>query len=143
MNFNIQKDGKGGIVISEDSFEMLIRLFEDQRYVISSRDNNLQNIIDSYIDICKETLYQKFVCEIQDEENYLYKRYENQIDYHEWTMEDLMKISGVFNTTIGKPLIGRSNHHTKCLTISDNGFINRAWTNDEIEFMTKIINDKQ
>ena len=117
MEVNAIKDGNGNVVISEDSFEMLLACLDNQKFVGESPQNgdslsvgednywkgqeDIQNTIDSYNTECRKILHQKYIFETKNDGYYLTKKYEHQNDITPWSGEDVELVMEIFkNTTI-------------------------------------------
>jgi hypothetical protein len=115
IKVNAIKDGKGNIVISEDSFEMLLACLDNQKFVGESPQNadslsvgedkywkgqeDIQNTIDQYNRQCRDILHQKYVFSLSEDGYYLSKRYEYQSEDTEWTGEDVGLVYELFKDT--------------------------------------------
>jgi hypothetical protein len=197
MKIEAKKDGKGNIVISEDSFEMVLACLDNQKFVGEQPQNgdslsfgedeywkgqqDIQNAIDHYNRECRKILHQKYVLRTESDGYFLAKRYEHQTEDTEWTGEDVALVYELFKDTriiyekpenllpldgseeimqgtepIGKTedgwmvvepeptpwLIERPlRYDYEYLTISEDGKTNRPWKKDEIEKITKILNE--
>lgn len=168
---NAIKDGKGNIIISEDSFEMILNCLDNQKF------------IDNYNKECRNILNRKYVLRTESDGYFLAKRYENQTEDTQWTEVDVGLVYELFKDTrivyketrnilpldgsekimegikpIGKTedgwiavepeprpwLIERSlRYDYDYLTISEDGKKNRPWKKDEIEKITKIVNQEK
>lgn len=152
MEVNAIKDGNGNVVISEDSFEMLLACLDNQKFVGESPQNgdslsvgednywkgqeDIQNTIDSYNTECRKILHQKYIFETKNDGYYLTKKYEHQNDITPWSGEDVELVMEIFkNTTINieRPL----RYDGDYLTISEDGITNRPWKKEEIEIIKK------
>lgn len=189
MKVDAIKDGKGNIVISEDSFEMLLACLDNQKFVGESPQNadsisvgkeaywkgqqDIQDTIDQYNRSCRDILHQKYVFSLSEDGYYLSKRYENQIEDTEWTGEDVGLVYELFKDTRivyekreglfpldgseeikqgDKPIGKRADgwiaveaeprpwmierplmYDGQYLTISEDGFKNRPWKQEEVE----------
>ena len=176
MKVDVIKDGKGNIVISEDSFEMLLNCLDNQKFIHeqngSVKDEN-QKVIDDFNQECRDILHQKYVFSLSEDGYYLSKRYENQIEDTEWTgedvglvyelfkdtriiykkREDLLPLDGSEEIKEGTEPIGKTKdgwiatepkprpwlierpmmYDGQYLTISEDGFKNRPWKQEEVE----------
>ena len=115
MKVNAIKDGKGNIIISEDSFEMLLACLDNQKFVGESPQNadslsvgedkywkgqeDIQNTIDQYNRQCRDILHQKYVFSLSEDGYYLSKRYEQQSEDTEWSGEDVGLVYDLFKDT--------------------------------------------
>jgi len=191
-----KKDGKGNIIISEDSFEMVLACLDNQKFVgelpingdsISVGENeyfktqkDIQDVIDYYNRQCRKILHQNYKLRTESDGYFLAKRYEHQTEDTEWTGDDVHLVYELFKDTrikyeetrdilpldgseeimsgtepIGKTkdgwiavkpeprpwLIERAlRYDCQYLTISEDGFTNRPWKQEEIEKIEKILN---
>lgn len=196
MKVEAIKDGKGNIVITENSFEMLLACLDNQKFVHEAPQNgdsfsvgeatykttqkDIQETIDIYNRECRNILHQKYVFGVTHNGLSLYKKYELQNENTEWTGEDVGLVYSLFKDTIRKvgppkdllPLDGTEDiksdskpigktedgwivceptqqpwlierplmYDGEFLTISEDGFNNRPWTQEEINNITKIFN---
>lgn len=115
MELKAIKDGKGNIVISEDSFEMLLACLDNQKFVgeppqngdsasvgedyYNKTQHEIQKTIDEYNSECRKILHQKYVFETLHNGLSLCKRYEHQKDYTEWSVEDVLLVHSLFKDT--------------------------------------------
>lgn len=115
MKIEAKKDGKGNIIISEDSFEMVLACLDNQRFVGEQPQNadslsvgkdeywkgqqDIQNTIDHYNRECRKILHQKYVLRTESEGYFLVKRYEHQTEDTEWTGEDIGLVNELFKDT--------------------------------------------
>lgn len=115
MKIEAKKDGKGNIVISEDSFEMVLACLDNQKFVGEQPKNgdslsivkheywegqqDIQNAIDYYNKECKKILHQKYVLRTESDGYFLAKRYEHQTEDTEWTGEDVGLVYELFKDT--------------------------------------------
>ena len=115
MKIEAKKDGKGNIVISEDSFEMILACLDNQKFVGELPQNgdslsvgedkyfttqqDIQNVIDSYNRECRKILHQKYVLRTESDGYFLAKKYEHQSEDTEWTGEDVGKVYELFKDT--------------------------------------------
>lgn len=197
MKIEAKKDGKGNIVISEDSFEMVLACLDNQKFVGEQPQNgdslsvgedeywkgqqDIQNTIDHYNRECRKILHQKYILRTESDGYFLAKKYEHQTEDTEWTGEDIGLVYELFKDTriiyekpekllpldgseeimegtkpIGKTedgwmvvepkptpwLIERTlRYDYEYLTISEDGKTNRPWKQDEIDKITKILNE--
>ncbi len=194
MEIKAQKDGKGNIIISEDSFEMILACLDNQKFIsgkpqkgdfIVAEDKywrgeeDIQNTIDHYNRECRKILHQKYHLRTESDGYFLAKRYEHQTEDTDWSEEDLDLVYELFKETkinyeqnsdsppldsseelidetipddktknnlievspvlrtllIEKPFKGE-----QYIAICDDGKY-RAWKQDEIEKITKILNE--
>ena len=112
------KDGKGNIVITEDSFEMVLACLDNQKFVGEGPCNgdslsvgkeeyyktqdDIQDTIDKYNRECRKILHQKYVFETIEDGYFLTKKYEHQNKITSWEGEDVGKIDELFKDTIMK-----------------------------------------
>lgn len=110
-----KKDGKGNIIISEDSFEMILACLDNQKFVgekpqngdsISVGEDNywkdqedIQNVIDHYNRECRKILHQKYVLRTEYDGYFLVKRYEHQEEDTKWSSEDVRLVNELFKDT--------------------------------------------
>lgn len=197
MEILAKKDGKGHIIISEDSFEMLLACLDNQKFIGESPQNgdslsvgednywkgqqDIQNTIDYYNKECRKILHQKYIIRTESNGYFLAKKYEHQTEDTEWTGEDVRLIYELFKDTKiiyekpenllplddseetmqGKePLGGNEDgwfavepkptpwlierplrYDYQYLTISEDGKTNRPWKQDEIDKISKILNN--
>lgn len=115
MKIEAIKDGKGNIVISEDSFEMVLVCLDNQKFVGEQPQNgdslsfgeeeywkgqqDIQNAIDYYNRECRKILHQKYVLRTESDGYFLAKRYEHQSEDTEWTGEDVGLVYELFKDT--------------------------------------------
>lgn len=115
MKVNVIKDGKGNILISEDSFEMLLACLDNQKFVGEPPQNgdslsvgkdeywkgqqDIQDCIDHYNRECRKILHQKYVLRTESDGYFLAKRYEHQNEDTEWTGEDVGLVYELFKDT--------------------------------------------
>jgi hypothetical protein len=116
MKIEAKKNGKGNIVISEYSFEIVLSLFDNQKFVGEQPQNGdsisvgedeywkgqqgIQNTIDHYNRECRKILHQKYVLRTEYDGYFLAKKYEHQTDDTEWTSEDVGLVYELFKDTI-------------------------------------------
>lgn len=110
-----KKDGNGNIVISEDSFEMLLSCLDNQKFIGEKPQNgdslsvgedeywkgqqDIQDCIDQYNRECRKILHQKYVLRTESDGYFLAKRYEHQNEDTEWTGEDVGLVYELFKDT--------------------------------------------
>lgn len=115
MKLEAIKDGKGNIVISENSFEMLLACLDNQKFIHEAPQNgdsisvgeegykqtqeSIQTTIDEYNRACRNILHQKYVFETCDDGFWLTKRYEHQKELTPWSGEDVDKVNEIFKDT--------------------------------------------
>lgn len=115
MKIEAKKDGKGNIVISEDSFEVLLACLDNQKFVGEQPQNgdslsvgedeywkgqqDIQNNIDHYNRECRKILHQKYVLRTESDGYFLAKKYEHQTENTEWTGEDVGLVYELFKDT--------------------------------------------
>ena len=185
MKVDAIKDGPGNVVISEDSFEMLLNCLDNQKFIGELSENQRsenQRVIDDYNGRCRDILNQKYVFGVTHDGLSLYKRYEHQNENTEWTGNDVGLVYELFKDTVikyeksvdllpldgsevikeGSEPIGKTKDgwivvepepeprpwlierpircENEFLTISEDGFKNRPWTQEEVENITKLFN---
>ena len=110
-----KKDGKGNIIISEDSFEMILSCLDNQKFIGEKPQNGdslsvgedeywkiqgeNQDCIDQYNRECRKILHQKYVLRTESDGYFLAKRYEHQNEDTEWTGEDVGLVYELFKDT--------------------------------------------
>lgn len=115
MKIQAKKDGNGNIIISEDSFEMILMCLESQKFVGEPPQNGdsisvgedeynktqqeIQKTIDSYNKECRKILHQKYILRTESDGYYLAKKYEHQIEDTEWTSKDMGLVYELFKDT--------------------------------------------
>ena len=148
------KDGSGNIIITEGSFNFLLRCLDDQQYIphpTLRADYSGQADIDSYKDDCRKILEQRYIFETCEDGYFLFKKYKYQDEIIKWSNEDVSKVFDLFknNTVIEytrhtnpRPwLIQRAiRYDDNYLTISEDGQYNRPWKPEEIEEIRHIFN---
>ena len=92
-NIEAIKDGKGNIVITEDSFEMLLACLDNQKFVGETPQNG-----DSLSE-CRKILHQKYIFETKENRYFLQKRYEHQNRVTSWSGNDVGKVYELFKGT--------------------------------------------
>ena len=108
MQLQAKKDGLGNIIISEDSFEMLLICLDNQKFMneppqngdsvsvgkegYNSIQRENQKLIDDYNVKCRKVLHQKLIFDAISDGYFLTKRYENQSEIINWQYDDLLKI---------------------------------------------------
>jgi hypothetical protein len=116
MKVNAVKDGKGNIVISEDSFEMLLNCLDNQKFVGEQPQNgdsisvgkeaywkgqqDIQDTIDQYNRSCRDILHQKYVFDVTHDGLSLFKKYEHQDEIIPWSGKDVGFVYSLFEDTI-------------------------------------------
>ena len=145
VKLNAYKDGKGNVIITEDSFDYLLNCLDNQKFIyeFSCIKNTIQEenqeIIDNFNTQCREVQYAKI--EVVPSKNHwlLRKRFKNSDVDVMWQLEDVYKIIDILEI---KSMIERSlstdYYH---LTINDNCEYNRQWTDKEIEKINNKINN--
>lgn len=113
------KDGEGNVIITEDSFEMLLACLDNQKFVgelpqngdsISFSDpltkgnyhsvqKDVQRTIDEYNRECRKILHQKYVFELIEEGYFLTKKYEYQKELTKWSGKDVELVYELFKDT--------------------------------------------
>ena len=157
VNVEAKKDGKGNIIISENSFEMLLACLENQKFVGEPPQNgdslsvgeeeywkgqeDIQNTIDEYNRECRKILHQKLIFELKEDGYFLTKRYEHQEETINWDWNDVLKVRKMFdeNWTIERNVFSSESH----LTISEDGKQNRPWTTEEVKNVEKIFKSNE
>lgn len=93
------KDGKGNIIISEDSFDFLLACLDNQKFIQGFPPDN-QEIIDYYNNQCRKILHQKYIFETTEDDYFLFKRYKYQDKLTPWSGDDVCKVYELFKDTI-------------------------------------------
>jgi len=115
MKVEAIKDGKGNVVITEDSFEMLLGCLDNQKFVgeapqngdsISVGENvyyktqkDIQDVIDFYNRECRKILHQKYILDTKEDGYFLMKKYEHQDKITPWSGEDVGLVYELFKDT--------------------------------------------
>ncbi len=115
MKIEAKKDGKGNIVISEDSFEMVLACLDNQKFVGDVPQNgdslsvgkneywkgqqDIQNTIDYYNRECRKILHQRYILRTESDGYFLTKRYEHQTEDTTWTGKDVGLVYELFKDT--------------------------------------------
>ena len=115
MIINAKKDGLGNIIITEDSFEILLVCLDNQKFIHEAPQNgdslsvgeeqykqtqeSIQKVIDDYNRASRDILHQKYILETVGDGFSLTKRYEHQKDITPWSLEDVGKVYEVFKDT--------------------------------------------
>jgi hypothetical protein len=115
MKIDAKKDGKGNIVISEESFDMLLACLDNQKFVGEQPQNgdslsvgvdeylkgqqDIQSTIDHYNRECRKILHQKYVLRTESDGFFLAKKYEHQQEDTEWSGEDVGLVYELFKDT--------------------------------------------
>jgi len=115
MKVEAIKDGKGNVVITEDSFEMLLSCLDNQKYVGEAPQNgdsisvgkdeyyktqkDIQDVIDFYNRECRKILHQKYIFNTEESGYFLTKKYEHQEKITPWTGEDVGLVYELFKDT--------------------------------------------
>ncbi len=115
MKIEAKKDGNGNIVISEDSFEMVLACLDNQKFVGEQPQNSdslsvgeddywkgqqdIQNTIDHYNRECRKILHQRYVFGTTHDGLSLYKKYEYQLGNTEWSGKDVGLVYELFKDT--------------------------------------------
>lgn len=110
-----KKDGKGNIIISEDSFEMVLNCLDNQKFVGEQPQNGdsfsigedeywkgqqiIQDAIDHCNRECRKILHQKYILRTELDGYCLAKKYEHQTEDTEWTGEDVSLVYELFKDT--------------------------------------------
>ena len=130
MKIDARKDGKGNIIITEDSFEMILNCLDNQKFF--DGDIKTQKVIDNYNIQCREVLSRRYNFYTSHDGYTLYKKYENQDEIIEWSMEDVNIVNTLFidnDWCISRPL----RYDNVYLTISEDDLNNRPWEQEEID----------
>jgi hypothetical protein len=151
MKIVARKDGNGNVIITEDSFEMILNCLDNQKFLPippQSRGGEyghqkdveiMQDAIDQYNTRCREILNEKYIAETLLDGLYLGKKLEHQEGYSDWNKEEAITIQDVLSKN-GKVMIKRFNGVFEFITIAENGQKNRPWTQMEIDQVQEIIN---
>lgn len=115
IKVNAYKDGKGNVVITENSFEMLLSCLDNQKFAhelptngdsiaegelnYKSKQQEIQEIIDEYNRECRNILHQKLIIAVSENGYYLVKSYESQDDLIDWSSDDVAKVKELFKDT--------------------------------------------
>jgi hypothetical protein len=115
IKIEAKKDGKGNIVISEDSFEMVLACLDNQKFIgeqpqngdsISEGEDDYwkiqednQKAIDYYNRECRKILHQKYIFSTDESGYFLIKKYEYQEEITPWTSKDVELIYELFKDT--------------------------------------------
>jgi hypothetical protein len=115
IKIEAKKDGKGNIVITENSFEMLLACLDNQKFVHEAPKNgdtlaigeeqykttqkSIQDYIDEYNKACRKILHQKLIIAVSEDGYYLVKSYDSQDDLIDWSFDDVLKIRELFKDT--------------------------------------------
>jgi len=196
IKIDAKKDGQGNIVISEDSFEILLGCLDNQKFIGEAPQNgdslsvgeegyyktqkNIQDVIDEYNRGCRDILHQKYKIEVTHDGYFLSKKYERQDEITPWSGKDVGVVYELFKDTrieYKKPenlrpltdediykegdkplgvdkdgwiaveaeprpwLIERAMRYDgDYLTISEDGFKNRSWKQEEVDNILKALN---
>lgn len=116
MELKAIKDGNGNIVITEDSFEMLLTCLDNQKFINEGPQNGdslavgkeqynktqeeIQTTIDKYNLSGRKILNQKYTISTVEESYFLVKKYEHQDAITPWTSEDVGLVYELFKDTI-------------------------------------------
>lgn len=178
--FKALKDGKGNIIMPDDSFDLLLSCLSNQKNLYTTLNdinidvkNKIQNRIEDIKKQSQKILQQKYVFSLSEGDYYLSKRYEYQNDDTEWSgkdvglvyelfkdtrivyekREDLLPLDGSEKIKEGDEPIGKTAdewiavepeprpwlierplmYDGQYLTISEDGFKNRPWKQEEVE----------
>lgn len=158
VEVNAIKDGNGNIIITENSFEMLLACLDNQKFVDEAPQNgdsisigkdeyykvqdNIQKFIDDYNRECRNILHQKYVFDTEEDGYFLTKRYELQDNILPWSSDDVNKIFEALKVNNDWSIERSLRHDYDYLTISEDGIKNRYWTQDEIVKINKLFNRK-
>jgi len=115
MKIEAIKDGKGSVVISEESFEMLLSCLDNQKFIGEAPQNgdsisvgkteyyktqsDMQEIINKYNRECRKILHQSYVLETIEDGYFLTKKYEHQDKITSWTDNDVKLVCELFKDT--------------------------------------------
>ena len=116
IKLEAKKDGNGNIVISEDSFEMILACLDNQKFVhelpqngdslaigeeeYKSTQQSIQETIDEYNRAARKVLHQKYIFETVGDGYWLTKRYDHQDSLTPWSGDDREKVCELFKDTI-------------------------------------------
>lgn len=116
MKVNAIKDGNGNIVITEDSFEMLLACLDNQKFIDELPQNgdsisvgerefyktqqDMQNVIDLYNRGCRDILHQKYLFILEDDGYFLTKKYQLQDEVIPWSSVDVDLVRTLFKDTV-------------------------------------------
>ncbi len=115
MKIEAKKDGEGNIIISEDSFEMLLICLDNQKFVYEPPQNgdsvsvgkddyfrvqrDIQDSINQYNRSCRNILHQKYIFEVTHNGLSLFKKYEHQDEITPWSGKDVGLVYTLFQDT--------------------------------------------
>jgi hypothetical protein len=115
MKIEAKKDGKGNIIISENSFEIILACLDNQKFIGESPQNgdslavgkdeywkdqkDIQVAIDQYNIECRKILHQKYILRTESDDFLLCKKYEHQTEDTVWTGEDVGLVYELFKDT--------------------------------------------
>lgn len=110
------KDGNGNIVISEDSFEMLLACLDNQKFVgeppqngdslsegegaYINKQQEIQKVIDEFNRECRKILHQKYVFSTTEDGYFLQKKFEHQNETTPWSGKDAGIVRELFKDTL-------------------------------------------
>lgn len=150
MSINALKDGKGNIIITEDSFERLLACLDNQKFVgeipqngdsmddgdYYKKQKEIQGFIDDFNRECRKILHQKLIFKTENDNYFLIKKFEYQNEFIDWTGEEIGMIKNLFNKDwlIERNVFSSEAH----LTISENHINNRPWKEEEILKIEKL-----
>jgi len=113
IKIEVKKDNKGNIVLSQDSFEMILMCLANQKFLKENPPNgeafslgkekydfiqeNMQNEIDNCYKQCIDFLHKKILIVIEQDGCALTKKYENDNSILEWTKKDIEKIKNIID----------------------------------------------
>lgn len=155
MIVEAKKDGLGNVIITENSFEMLLACLDNQKFVCEAPQNgdsiavgeeqykqtqqSIQATIDEYNRASRDILHQKLLIDVDKEEKiFLIKKYELQEQYIPWNSDEIIKIKSLFNESFH---IERNVFYGEVfLSISEDGKANRTWNDSEIYDIQKLFN---
>ena len=111
----LKKDGNGNIIISQDSFELLLGCLDNQKYIGELPQNGdsvsvgeddyyktqreIQDVIDYYNRECRKILHQKYIFYTESDGYYLVKKYEYQNEITPWSGNDVGLVYELFKDT--------------------------------------------
>lgn len=137
MNIEAKKDGKGNIIISENSFEMLLACLDNQKFVGGSPQNvdslpigienywkghqETQKLIEDYNRQCRKILYQKYVFDTTHNGLSLYKKYQYQYENIIWDNNDVALVYELFKDT--RIIYNKANRIER----KDDDYIENGW----------------
>lgn len=109
------KDGKGNVIITENSFEMILACLDNQKFVhelpingdslaegeenYKSKQQEIQEVIDAYNREARNILHQRLTIAVSENGYYLVKSYDSQDDLIDWSSDDVAKVKELFKDT--------------------------------------------